>query len=212
MQAEGILKYTHNDSVQCLAYNPVTQQLASGTASDFGLWSPEQKAVAKHKARAQPWHMRATVTLRLLAWPAGAVACPFDVDARAACTPATPAQVPSRVVCMAWTADGMLLALGHYDGAVSVRDKAGGEKHKFTASASPVWSLAWSPQVRSHAAAGLPAPLRLRSMQQLRMALRARTHAATQGPTHTAGCVRAGRRPAGCRLPGRPPALLQRCW
>lgn len=48
-KAEGILKYTHNDSIQCLAYNPVSQQLASGTASDFGLWSPEQKSVAKHK-------------------------------------------------------------------------------------------------------------------------------------------------------------------
>lgn len=49
LQAEGILKYTHNDSIQCLAYNPVSQQLASGSASDFGLWSPEQKSVAKHK-------------------------------------------------------------------------------------------------------------------------------------------------------------------
>ena len=48
-KAEGILKYSHNDSVQCLSYNSVTQQLASATASDFGLWSPEQKSVAKHK-------------------------------------------------------------------------------------------------------------------------------------------------------------------
>ena len=48
-KAEGILKYSHNDSIQCMSYNPVTQQLASGTASDFGLWSPEQKSVAKHK-------------------------------------------------------------------------------------------------------------------------------------------------------------------
>lgn len=49
MQAEGILKYTHNDAIQCMSYNPVTQQLASATASDVGLWSPEQKSVAKHK-------------------------------------------------------------------------------------------------------------------------------------------------------------------
>lgn len=34
---------------QALAYNPLTQHLASGTATDFGLWSPEQKSVAKHK-------------------------------------------------------------------------------------------------------------------------------------------------------------------
>ncbi len=50
-QAEGILKYTHNESIQVLAYNPVTQQLASATSSDLGLWSPEQKSVAKHKVR-----------------------------------------------------------------------------------------------------------------------------------------------------------------
>ncbi len=49
LQAEGILKYTHNDSIQSLSYNPLTQQLASATSSDVGLWSPEQKSVAKHK-------------------------------------------------------------------------------------------------------------------------------------------------------------------
>jgi|Transcript_6974 intraflagellar transport protein 122 len=49
MKAEGILKYQHSESIQCLAYNPVTQQLASATSSDFGLWSPEQKSVSKHK-------------------------------------------------------------------------------------------------------------------------------------------------------------------
>lgn len=48
-KAEGILKYSHTDAIQCMSYNPVTQQLASGTAGDFGLWSPEQKSVAKHK-------------------------------------------------------------------------------------------------------------------------------------------------------------------
>jgi intraflagellar transport protein 122 len=52
-KAEGILKYSHNDSIQCLAYNRVTQQLASGTAGDFGLWSPEQKSVAKHKVQSR---------------------------------------------------------------------------------------------------------------------------------------------------------------
>ncbi|XP_036036612.1 intraflagellar transport protein 122 homolog isoform X3 [Onychomys torridus] len=47
---EGILKYTHNDSIQCVAYNPITHQLASCSSSDFGLWSPEQKSVSKHKS------------------------------------------------------------------------------------------------------------------------------------------------------------------
>ncbi|KAF5919432.1 hypothetical protein HPG69_014824 [Diceros bicornis minor] len=47
---EGILKYTHNDSIQCVSYNPVTHQLASCSSNDFGLWPPEQKSVSKHKS------------------------------------------------------------------------------------------------------------------------------------------------------------------
>ncbi|XP_054721497.1 LOW QUALITY PROTEIN: intraflagellar transport protein 122 homolog [Uloborus diversus] len=46
---EGILRYSHHDAVQCLAYNPVSDQLASCAFSDFGLWSPEQKSVSKHR-------------------------------------------------------------------------------------------------------------------------------------------------------------------
>lgn len=52
-KAEGILKFSHHDSIQCLAYNPITQQLSSATASDFGLWSPEAKSVEKHKMPAK---------------------------------------------------------------------------------------------------------------------------------------------------------------
>jgi len=46
---EGILKYSHNDAVQCLAYNPISHQLASCAIGDFGLWSSEQKSVQKYK-------------------------------------------------------------------------------------------------------------------------------------------------------------------
>ena len=52
-KAEGILKYSHNDAIQCLCYNGPHRQLASGTAGDFGLWSPEQKSVAKHKVQSR---------------------------------------------------------------------------------------------------------------------------------------------------------------
>eukprot|EP00927_Polykrikos_kofoidii_P071466 TRINITY_DN6772_c0_g1_i1.p1 TRINITY_DN6772_c0_g1~~TRINITY_DN6772_c0_g1_i1.p1 ORF type:complete len:1294 (+),score=238.21 TRINITY_DN6772_c0_g1_i1:115-3996(+) len=100
-KAEGILKYNHNESIQCLAYNPVTQQLASGTASDFGLWSPEQKSVAKHK-------------------------------------------VSSKILAMSWTNDGLHVALGLFNGHVSIRDKFGTEKADVVRSA-PVWTVAWNP-------------------------------------------------------------------
>ncbi|PRD20157.1 UNVERIFIED_CONTAM: Intraflagellar transport protein [Trichonephila clavipes] len=46
---EGILRYSHHDAIQCLSYNPVSDQLASCACSDFGLWSPEQKSVSKHR-------------------------------------------------------------------------------------------------------------------------------------------------------------------
>ncbi|GBF97536.1 hypothetical protein Rsub_10459 [Raphidocelis subcapitata] len=102
-KAEGILKYSHGDSIQALAYNPVTQQLASGTAGDLGLWSPEQKSVTKHK-------------------------------------------VSSKILSLAWTPDGALLAAGCYDGSVSIRDRGGNEAARVAAGATPAWAVAWSPE------------------------------------------------------------------
>ncbi|XP_068058482.1 intraflagellar transport protein 122 homolog isoform X3 [Anomalospiza imberbis] len=102
---EGILKYTHNDSIQCISYNPLTHQLASCSSGDFGLWSPEQKSVSKHKT-----------------------SC--------------------RITCCSWTNDGQYLALGMFNGIVSIRNKNGDEKVKIErpgGSSSPVWSICWNP-------------------------------------------------------------------
>ena len=49
----GVLKYSHADTIQALAYNPVTPHLASCSAADFGLWTPTQKSVTKHKVPAK---------------------------------------------------------------------------------------------------------------------------------------------------------------
>ncbi|NXC48248.1 IF122 protein, partial [Penelope pileata] len=102
---EGILKYTHNDSIQCVSYNPLTHQLASCSSSDFGLWSPEQKSVSKHK-------------------------------------------VSSKITCCSWTNDGQYLALGMFNGVVSIRNKNGDEKVKIGragGASSPIWSICWNP-------------------------------------------------------------------
>ncbi|XP_056380930.1 intraflagellar transport protein 122 homolog isoform X1 [Hyla sarda] len=107
---EGILKYTHNDSIQCVSYNPVTHQLASCSSSDFGLWSPEQKSVSKHK-------------------------------------------VSSKITCCSWTNDGQYLALGMFNGVVSIRNKNGEEKVKIErpgGSLSPIWSICWNPSKDEH--------------------------------------------------------------
>ncbi|NXA41917.1 IF122 protein, partial [Eudromia elegans] len=105
---EGILKYTHNDSIQCVSYNPLTHQLASCSSSDFGLWSPEQKSVSKHKTS-------------------------------------------SKITCCSWTNDGQYLALGMFNGIVSIRNKNGEEKVKIErtgGAASPIWSICWNPSSR----------------------------------------------------------------
>ncbi|XP_032827224.2 intraflagellar transport protein 122 homolog [Petromyzon marinus] len=105
---EGILKYTHNDVIQSVAYNPVSHQLASCSSSDFGLWSPEQKSVQKHKAS-------------------------------------------SRITCCSWTNDGQYLALGMFNGVVSIRNKNGEEKVKIERPGGhPVWSICWSPSREDH--------------------------------------------------------------
>ncbi|XP_025908320.1 intraflagellar transport protein 122 homolog isoform X2 [Nothoprocta perdicaria] len=107
---EGILKYTHNDSIQCVSYNPLTHQLASCSSSDFGLWSPEQKSVSKHKTN-------------------------------------------SKITCCSWTNDGQYLALGMFNGIVSIRNKNGEEKVKIErtgGAASPIWSICWNPSRDEH--------------------------------------------------------------
>ena len=53
-------------------------------------------------------------------------------------------QVTSKVVSLAWTNDGQFLALGLYDGRISIRSRVGEETTTIQRSA-PVWTLAWSP-------------------------------------------------------------------
>lgn len=55
----GLLKFSHSSAIQALAYNPVTQQLASASQTDFGLWSPEVRSVPKkpmpHRVLCAAW-------------------------------------------------------------------------------------------------------------------------------------------------------------
>ncbi len=50
---EGKLKYSHNDTIQSVAFNPVTNVLLSCTANDFGLWSQAESDVKKTKVNAR---------------------------------------------------------------------------------------------------------------------------------------------------------------
>ncbi|VDD89863.1 unnamed protein product [Enterobius vermicularis] len=48
-QHEAILKYSHSDSVQCLAFSPVGCFLLSCAVTDFGLWTKTEKSVGKQR-------------------------------------------------------------------------------------------------------------------------------------------------------------------
>jgi len=98
---QPLLRYTHNESIQCVAFSAGSKLLASATSVDFGLWSPDQKNVQKYK-------------------------------------------VAAKVMCMAWTHDGQYVALGQFNGHISIRDKSGAEKVRIERSA-PIWSIAFSP-------------------------------------------------------------------
>ena len=58
--AEGILKYSHNGTIQCLACNPITQQLASATAM-HRLWCAFFWSVLTHASL-----LRSSVLLSVL--------------------------------------------------------------------------------------------------------------------------------------------------
>jgi intraflagellar transport protein 122 len=96
---QGVLKYSHGDSIQSLSVSPVSNVICSCTASDFGLWSAEIKKVDKHK-------------------------------------------VSNRIVSSDWSKDGQMIALGMYNGQVSVRSSTGLEKYRIDRK-STVWALKW---------------------------------------------------------------------
>jgi intraflagellar transport protein 122 len=52
-EGKGLLRYTHTSKVQCLAFNPVLQSLASCSDTDFGLWQTEGKEIQKWPLKAK---------------------------------------------------------------------------------------------------------------------------------------------------------------
>ena len=42
-------RYWHGEAVTSMAFSPTSLQLASGSASELGIWSPITKAVTKQK-------------------------------------------------------------------------------------------------------------------------------------------------------------------
>ena len=102
-RGDGILKYQHQESIQAVSYNPVSGQLASVTAIDFGIWSVDQKNVAKHK-------------------------------------------LPARGCSCAWTTDGLYLAIGMFNGSITIRNAAHCSEEKIVIKRdAPIWTMAFNP-------------------------------------------------------------------
>ncbi len=91
-----------------------------------------------------------------------------EVDAWAAalpgaCTPAwRTASIPLPCLSLAWSPDGSVLASGHADGGIRLRDvRTGWEIRHLTGHAASVWSVAFSPDGQSLASAGDDKTVRL---------------------------------------------------
>jgi intraflagellar transport protein 122 len=125
-QGEAVRKYGHSSSIQCLAFNPMTGLLCSGTHSDFGLMPPEQRSVSKHRV------------------PARILSCAWSADGQHLALGLMNGQVSIRdregeekariertqpVWTLAWTPAGMeggdLLAVGCWDQTLSFYQAAG---------------------------------------------------------------------------------------
>jgi intraflagellar transport protein 122 len=100
-EGEGLLKISHTNSIQCLAFNPVSHELACCSQGEYSIWSPDSNDVGKIK-------------------------------------------VTSKILCCSWTNDGQHLALGHFDGKISIRNKLNKEVMVIQRKA-PIWCMSWNP-------------------------------------------------------------------
>ena len=91
----------HSDAIQYLAYNPASQALASCTATEFGKHENLWVLLYVHKSG-----YCAVVGI----WTTEQKSVPKH-------------KVSSRICCCSWTNDGQYLALGLYNGTVSIRNK-----------------------------------------------------------------------------------------
>eukprot|EP01105_Mastigella_eilhardi_P005329 TRINITY_DN1705_c0_g2_i1.p1 TRINITY_DN1705_c0_g2~~TRINITY_DN1705_c0_g2_i1.p1 ORF type:complete len:1309 (-),score=346.84 TRINITY_DN1705_c0_g2_i1:47-3835(-) len=134
----------HKGNVYCVAFEPTGERFASG-GSDMSviIWSTAANNAAgnlryPHNDAVQALAFNPT-TKQLLSCAVSDFGI-WSPDLKS--VPKT--RVSSKILCCSYTPDGNFMALGHYAGVISIRDREGVEKVKIERNA-PVWCLQWNP-------------------------------------------------------------------
>eukprot|EP00743_Colponemidia_sp_Colp-15_P003978 GILK01004290.1.p1 GENE.GILK01004290.1~~GILK01004290.1.p1 ORF type:complete len:1251 (-),score=266.14 GILK01004290.1:264-4016(-) len=131
----------HTDSVYCVAYSKDGKRFASGGADkQVIIWTNKAEGILRYTHN-DPIQCLAynPVTQQL----ASGTASDFGLWSPEQKS-VNKLKVPSKILSMAWTNDGQYIALGLFNGHVSIRDKSGNEKADIVRSA-PIWCLEWNP-------------------------------------------------------------------
>eukprot|EP01031_Cornospumella_fuschlensis_P035670 gene35670-43262_t len=131
----------HKDVVYCVSYSADGTRFASGGADNVVIiWKNTGQGLLKYNHSASIQQVRFNPATLLLA------SC-SEVDFglwSPTQKQVTKEKMPSRVLSVAWSTDGSLLALGMLSGLVSIRSQQGEEIMKIEKPA-PVWCLAFVP-------------------------------------------------------------------
>ncbi|KAG4084721.1 WD40-repeat-containing domain protein [Neocallimastix lanati (nom. inval.)] len=142
---EGSLIQTlkaHKDTVYCLDYSKDGKQFASGGADkDVIIWNNKYEGILKYHHNDPIQHLSFNPVSGQV------VSCTLSDFGlwSAEQKSVIKHKVPSRILCSSWTSDGQYVALGMYNGHISIRNKLGEEKLRIERSVLPIWALSWNP-------------------------------------------------------------------
>ncbi|CAI9719013.1 transport 122 homolog isoform X1 [Octopus vulgaris] len=135
----------HKDKVYCVDYAKDGQRFASGSADKCVIiWTSKLDGILKfnHSDAIQCLAYN-PITHRLLSCAVTDFGLWGPEEKRVDKT-----KINSRITCASWTNDGLFMALGLFNGVVSIRSKTGEQKVRIErpdAHNNPIWGIAWNP-------------------------------------------------------------------
>ncbi|KNC48011.1 Ift122 protein [Thecamonas trahens ATCC 50062] len=134
----------HKAPVYCVAYSRDGTRFASGSADKHVIiWTSELQGILRYKHHEPVYCMAYNPVSQQLASCTGSDFGLWSPERNEV----DKTKVSSRVVSCAWTPDGQNLALGMWDGTLSIRNKDGEEVVSVSRGTDPVWCLAWRPSL-----------------------------------------------------------------